>query len=247
MIPSLAPVLEGPLTFAREVFSLHDAPGEGEPVRCSDLQKPEVLRALLERYAVQHGGADRRAIVSMWTQYYSARLIYVAVAANLMLGRELPLAPEDTFLHVAEDGSPMGFCIAHDGAPVARRGMERFAPLVRDHLAPLLEAVVREGRVASRLVWSNAGIRFAGVATIGRRQNSLRPEDAADLDALLDSRQWPDGWENPVYQPYRQMDVCGESIERRRVCCLRYLLPAFDGCGVSCPLPDGREKRKQDH
>ncbi len=243
MIESLAPVLQGPLAFARDIYSLHDAPGEGEPVRCADLLRPDVLRGLLERYAVQHGAADRRAIVSMWTQYYAARLIYPALAANLMLGRELPLSLGETWLHVAEDGSPFGFCIAHDGTPVSCCGMERFTQLVREHLAPLVDAVVQEGRVAARLVWSNAGIRFASTATIARRLNLLPGGAGADVDNLLQSRCWPDGWDNPLYQPYRTVETCGAQVERRRVCCLRYLLPAFEGCGVSCPLPDGRGER----
>jgi len=245
MIDSLAPVFEGPLAFVRDVLSLRVAPGEGEPVRCADLLRPEVLEGLLDRYAAQHQGADRRAVVSMWTQYYAARLIYPVLGANLLLGRDLPLALEDTVLHVAEDGSPLGFCIADEGGPVADAGMARFAPLVRQHLAPLVGAVASLGRVAPKLVWSNAGIRFAGTANIARRQNQLSPQSQADIDALLNKRCWPDGWDNPLFQPYRTVETCGESVERRRVCCLRYLLPAFEGCGVSCPLPDGRGRKPE--
>jgi ferric iron reductase protein FhuF len=240
MIESLAPVFEGPLAFARDVLSLPSAPGEGEPVRCADLLRPEVLGPLLDRYAVQHQGADRRAVVSMWTQYYASRLIYPVLGANLLLGRTLPLSLEDTVLHVAGDGSPLGFCIADEGGMVSDTGMARFSHLVRQHLAPLVEAVAVQGRVAAKLVWNNAGIRFAGTAHIARRLNRLSPEAGADIDALLESRRWPDGWDNPLYQPYRTVEACGENVERRRVCCLRYLLPAFEGCGISCPLPDGR-------
>lgn len=247
MIESLAPALQGPLAFARDIYSLHSAPGAGEPVRCADLLRPDVLLRLLDRYAVQHGKADRRAVVSMWTQYYAARLIYPALAANLMLGRELPLSLEQTWLHVAEDGSPFGFCIAHEGQPVEGCGMERFTQLVRQHLAPVVEVVARQGRVAPRLVWSNAGIRFASTATIARRLNLLSEAAGADIDALLQSRTWPDGWENPLYEPYRTVQECGEAVERRRVCCLRYLLPAFEGCGISCPLPGGRGERISHH
>jgi ferric iron reductase protein FhuF len=247
MIDSLAPVFDGPLDFVRDVLSLRSAPGAGEPVGCADLLRPEVLGGLLDRYAAQHQGADRRAVVSMWTQYYAARLIYPVLGANLLLGRALPLALEETVLHVAEDGSPLGFCIADEGGRVSATGMARFAPLVRQHLAPLVEAVATLGRVAPKLVWSNAGIRVAGTANIARRQGQLSPQDQADIDALLNSRAWPDGWANPLFQPYRTVEACGESVERRRICCLRYLLPAFEGCGMSCPLPDGRGSPRGKH
>jgi ferric iron reductase protein FhuF len=240
MIDSLAPVFESPLDFVRDVLSLRSAPGPGEPVRCADLLRPEVLGGLLDRYAVQHQGADKRAVVSMWTQYYSARLIYPVLGANLLLGRALPLALEDTVLHVAEDGSPLGFCIVDEGGRVFGTGMARFAPLVRQHLVPLVAAVAALGRVAPKLVWSNAGIRIAGTANIARRQGQFSPRDQADIDALLNNSAWPDGWANPLFQPYRTVETCGESVERRRIGCLRYLLPAFEGCGLSCPLPDRR-------
>jgi ferric iron reductase protein FhuF len=240
MIESLAPVFQGPLAFARDVLSLRQAPGEGEAIPCTDLLRPEVLNRLLDGFAQRHGKADRRAVVSMWTQYYTVRLVYPVLAANLLLGRDLPVDLGRTALHVSEDGAPLGFCLADEGGAVAACGMERFAGLVRDHLAPLVVAVAAAGHVSPRLIWSNAGIRFAGVATVARRQDLLDAPAAADIASLLETPCWSDGWPNPIFQPYRDCSAEGGPAQRRRVCCLRHLLPDFDGCGLSCPLPAGR-------
>jgi ferric iron reductase protein FhuF len=237
VIESLDPVLQGPLAFARDALCLRCSLPACEALPCAALCQPEVLGGLLDRFAARHGGADRRAVVSMWTQYYAARLVYPVLAANLLQGRELPLALEETRLLVGPDGSPRGFCLAHEGQGVTACGLERFAPLVRGHLAPLVAAVVAEGRIAPRLAWSNFGIRFASVAEIAEGQGLLSAEARADIGALLDQDCWPDGWPNPVRQPYGD---CASQARRRRVCCLRYMLPDFEGCGTTCPLPGGR-------
>jgi ferric iron reductase protein FhuF len=238
VIESLAPIFQGPLAFARDVLCLPGPALSGEAIPCSALAEPGVMRGLLDRYAVQHGGADRRAVASMWTQFYAARLIYPVLAANLLLGRDLPLAPEETLLLLSDDGSPRGFCLAHEGSRLATVGLERFTSLVRGHLEPMVAAVAAEGRISPRLVWNNIGVRFASVAEIGARQGLISAAAEADIAALLEQACWPDGTPNPVFQPYRS--CTGEPERRRKLCCLRYLLPDFQGCGSSCPVPGGR-------
>lgn len=238
MIESLTPILQGPLAFAQDALCLPDTCPEGEVLPCAALTRPGVLTGLLDRFAARHGGADRRAVVSMWMQYYAVRMVYPVLAANLLLDRDLPLAPEDTLMLVGPDGSPRGFCLAHEGGPVAAGGLERFAPLLRGHFAPLVEAVVSEGRIAARLAWSNVGVRFASVAEMAEQQGLLSTAARADVEAVLERNCWPDGAPNPIGGVYGAS--CGEAARRRRVCCLRYLLPDFSGCGCTCPLPAGR-------
>jgi ferric iron reductase protein FhuF len=247
VIESLASIFDGPLAFARDVLSLPGMAAEGEAIPCAALSRPDVLGGLLDRFAVQHGGADRRAVVSIWTQFYVTRLIYPVLAANLLLGRDLPLVPEETLLLVGPEGNPQGFRLAHEGGAVTERGMERFAPLVRGHLAPMVQAVVAEGRVAAKLVWNNAGVRFAGTAEIAGGLGLLSEPAAADVAAMLENACWPDGSPNPLFQPYRDSEWEGQAVRRRKVCCLRYLLPAFEACGSACPLPCGRGESTTRH
>lgn len=236
MTPDIDALLTGPLSFAHGYLAL--VPGDGEAIRGHELRRPEVLRALLDRYCQQFGKADRRAAVSMWMQSYAVRLVYPVLAANLMAGRDLPLALDDMTLLVGPEGGPRGFVLPHAGGVVATRGMARFAPLVRDHLDPLIEALSRVDRITPRLAWSNAGIRISGTADIARRAGRLGAEADEDVTLLLGSASWPDGWPNPVLEPYRVPAGGGQA--QRRVCCLRYLLPGFAGCGASCPVPGGK-------
>jgi ferric iron reductase protein FhuF len=236
MTPDIDALLTGPLSFAHGYLAL--VPGDGEAIRGAKLRRPEVLRGLLDRYCLQFGKADRRAGVSMWMQSYAVRLVYPVLAANLMAGRDLPLALDDVTLLVGPEGGPRGFVLPHAGGAITARGMARFAPLVRDHLAPLIEALAAADRITPRLAWSNAGIRISGTADIARRAGRLDAEAAEDVALLLGSTCWPDGWLNPVFEPYRVPHGGGEA--QRRVCCLRYLLPGFAGCGDACPVPGGR-------
>lgn len=239
----LDPVLTGPLAFARGYLTLTPGAGEGEAIPGAALRRPEVLRGLLDRYCAQFGGADRRAGVSMWMQSYAVRLVYPVLAANLLAGRDLPVALEEVELLVGPEGGPRGFRLPHAGGAVAARGMDRFAPLVRAHLAPLIEALTAADRITPRLAWSNAGIRIAGTAELARQLGRLDEAAAADIDLLLSSTCWPDGWLNPVHEPYREPP--GGGTPQRRVCCLRYLLPGFAGCSMSCPVPGGRDVLQQ--
>ena len=236
MTPALDAVLTGPLDFARGYLSLPGGVADGEAVPGAALLRPGVLRGLLDRYTRQYGTADRRAGVSMWMQTYAVRLVYPVLAANLMAGRDLPVALEQVTLLVGPEGGPRGFVLPHAGSACTARGLARFAPLVRAHLAPLIAALAAEDRITPRLAWSNAAVRIAGTVEIARGQNRLDPAAAADAALLLSASAWPDGWANPVQDPYRE--VCG--VQARRVCCLRYMLPGFEGCGASCPVPGGR-------
>ncbi len=236
MMPGVDALLTGPLAFARGYLTV--SPAEGTAIPGAALRRPEVLRGLLDRYCAQFNGADRRAGVSMWMQSYAVRLVYPVLAANLMAGRDLPVALDDVALLIGPEGGPRGFVLLHAGGTVAARGMARFAPLVREHLAPLIEALAAADRITPRLAWSNAGIRISGTAAIVRQMNGMQAGAGADIDLLLNATTWPDGRDNPVFQPLRAPSDGGEP--QRRVCCLRYLLPGFAGCGASCPVPGGR-------
>jgi len=241
MTPDIDALLTGPLSFAHGYLAL--VPGDGEVIRGSQLRRPEVLRALLDRYCQQFGEADRRAGVSMWMQSYAVRLVYPVLAANLMAGRDLPLTLDDVTLLVGPEGGPRGFVLPHAGGAVAARGMARFAPLVRDHLAPMIEALSAADRITPRLAWSNVGVRIAGTVDLARRAGRLGAEAEQDAAMLLGSASWPDGWANPVHEPLRAPPGGGPA--QRRVCCLRYLLPGFAGCGASCPVPGGRAEARE--
>ena len=244
MIEALAPVFSGPLAHAGHWLVLPETPETRarRPIPCADLLRAEVLLPLLDTYAAQYHGADRRAAVSMWTQYYCAQLIYSTMGAHLRLGRALPVRLEDIALLVTETGTPDGFRIPHAGAPLADiEGMEAFATLFRAHLQPLFTTTIaaRAG-VAARLLWTNAGVRVVAALRLAEQRPEVPRARIADGRALIANRHWADGEANPLFQAVKPLAVEGKEVQRRRVCCLRYMLPGVAGCGATCPLPAGQ-------
>jgi len=236
MIPDLAPAFDGPLSFARDSLVLPD--DERPAIPCSALCCPVTLSAVMDRFAARFPGGDRRAVASMWSQYYLARLIYPVLAVNLLLGRALPVGLGETSLILTDDGAPEAFRIAHCGSPVAGEGCARYAALVRGHLEPVVGALAEAGGASPRLFWCNAGHRCDHLL----RLLEGRTETAPAAEVLLGLPRWDESWDNPLGRslcPARAGEACNLL---RKVCCLRYRLPGFEAGGPSCPLPAIRQK-----
>lgn len=240
MIEALAPVFTGPLDFAKHWLELDGAPEPlpRRPVPLTDLTREDVLRPLLARYVARWTGGDRRAAISMWTQYYAPLLILPVLGAWLQSGRMLPLAPGEISLLVLEDGTPSGFRLAHLGRMTeARVDLET---LVHAHLAPLFAAIQRHERIAPRLLWTNAAVRIAGALRLARENPAVPAARLLEVEGLLARPCWEDGTPNPLHGLLTPLDVEGETVLRRRLCCLRYLLPGIAGCGATCPTKEGQ-------
>lgn len=218
------------------------APAGTEVLSCRALTGDEAFSRLIDRYAVRYGAADRRAVVSMWTMYYFSSLMIGAAVSWLELRRVLPLRLDRLSLAVdVKSGEPRAFVLSDwgredEGAHIH----EAFHEVIREHAEPLIDAIAMHAGVSRKLIWSNAA-GYLGwiVGEVGRLTD---PALTVEGRALLDEPFWPDGWKNPIHGMIRQ--ECGEdgiAVDRRRVCCLRYALPGIAGCGMVCPLPQGRD------
>lgn len=234
----LSAIFSGDLAVYRDalVFSASDRRG----VPAVDLLRPDAFDRAVDPFVTRYPGADRRAAVSFWTQWYFGTLVPPYVAASLLLDLDLPLALDEVAVLLdEEERRPAGFRLPHDGRWLEPDAdpFERFDTLVSEHLAPLVDAVAEHSGLAPRLLWSNAGSYFdwivreldggedgSGVASSGTR--------------FLNSRTRPDGSKNPLFQPVRDVSDGEEEVLQRRICCLRYLLPGVEGCGGHCPLPE---------
>jgi ferric iron reductase protein FhuF len=193
------------------------------------------LDAALTNFAATCPGADRRAVASMWSLWYFATLIPPLVIASLLLDRAFDPAIGRTGIALTPDGRASAFVLADGGRP-RQAAICRFAPLVTDHLAPLVAAVAPLTGLSPRVLWCNAGNTFDWT----QREMAARfpvPDDAARFMA---SRSLPDGTANPLFDSIRLVREGETSLRRRRICCLRYLLPGQTGCGSLCPLPQVR-------
>lgn len=242
MLTELAPLFVGDFAHYRDVLVWRDDPRPSMAVR--DLQTQDGFDQVLQAYGVDYPGGDRRALASEWSKLYFIRLLPPVIAAAVLLNRRLDVAVDQLELVLGERAEPLAFKLADAGAvlaPVPGDPFAMLAPLLDAHLEPLIAAWAQQTKLAPRVFWSNAGNYFEWLvqALAGR----CTAEQLAPVQAILHARERLDGRPNPLYLPMRYVDVGAKKPWRqRRVCCVRYLLPAMALCS-NCPLckraPDG--------
>lgn len=175
--------------------------------------------------------------MSQWSKYFLSQAIYVPVAANLLLDRQLPLALDQLGLLLDEQSLVTTLVVPNEGERVSGTdGESRLRPLMDATLAPAIASMAAHTGIAPRALWSNVGHYYAYL--IDRLRELPSPPAAVDEGArLMTLRHFDDGARNPLYRPIRQViDAAGEARCVRRVCCVRYRLPELGYCG-NCPLP----------
>jgi len=233
MIPALAPCFAGPFDWYKDGLAL---PGEHEPsLAARDLLDGGLAEEVVRRYARAYPGADRRAIVSMWTQWHFGILIVPATAAILLLERDLPLSLEQVKIALNEEGRTAAIIIPDDGVRWTG-ARDRFSSLFEGHIDPLIEHFSETFRVSRRLLWTNAAAAFEWALQQAEPLNPC-PAAVSEGRAWLERRSNAEGRPNPMHGLVLQCETDGESLRRRKVCCLRYMLPGFEDCGSLCPLP----------
>lgn len=197
------------------------------------------LSGILDRFAEQYRQGDRRAIASLWSKWHFSAVIAPALAANLLLERDLPIRLEQLHVLVSPQGRTERLCLRHEGLPLpSRDAFERFTTLIDHHLGPLIELLSTLSGASPWVFWSNAGNFFEYYVKVIEQHPMASASPFGEAVMLLDSRHYPDGRRNPLFRPVRYLESRHDEVRRvRKLCCLRYLLPELNQCG-NCPLED---------
>lgn len=212
-----------------------DDPRPSIPAR--EALSPEALDAAMPKVAAFYGEGDRRALVSLWSMHHASVVMLGGIAAGLALGRDLPLHVDETRLILDEHGLPSVIVVPHDGDERDHPdAFSRFATLVDGHVAPACAALASYGRISQRVLWNNAANLYEYALRAIARQPVLGPVAEARGRALVEEPKRPCGARNRFHAPVSYATFPDESIDRwRTVCCLRHLLPSFDGYCANCP------------
>ncbi|MFC7368836.1 siderophore-iron reductase FhuF [Vreelandella zhaodongensis] len=206
------------------------------------LLSPSYLTPLLERFTLQYGRGDRRAVASLWSKWHFSSVISAALAANLLLERDLPLGLDDLHLELTPEGQTRRLWLHHAGKPLASQdAFTRFSTLIEGHLTPLITTLAQLSGASPKVFWSNAGNYFEHFAEALQAHPLAEADVAEPARELMANRHLPDGRRNPLFQPVRYLQgTHGTKTERRRrLCCIRYLMPELGYCG-NCPLNQGK-------
>lgn len=238
---SLKAVFAGEHAWCGEKMMLSSELEDGVPL--SEFFSSGGFSAALDTYAAAHGSPDRRAVASMWSLYYFSMLTIPYVVAR-RADHILPVAPGDMTIALAEDGLPRALGLAREGDWSEGKGTDLLSfvmPLVSQHLAEIVAQLKALGGIAPKLAWNNAAVY------IDYAFNATERERPADGDAwasrsLFSQTHLPDGTTNPFLGCLRHEADGEETVCRRKICCLRYLLPGIPSCGELCALPAQRKQ-----
>jgi ferric iron reductase protein FhuF len=127
--------------------------------------------------------------------------------------------------------------LSDDGASDEADPTDPFSRLFDHHVEPLIRHFAGHFRVSPRLLWGNAATIFDWTIQQAAAFDGVRP-DALDVSRIqLESRIDRKGRANPMFGAVQRCEQDGQTIPRRKVCCLRYLLPGMQDCGSLCPVP----------
>ncbi|MDX3926422.1 MAG: siderophore-iron reductase FhuF [Shinella sp.] len=217
-------------------------PGENHRiVPCRSLLEKAVFDAEIEAYSGLFPGADRRALVSMWTMYYFGALFLSSAVSGFLFRLNVPAGLDElSLLADTRTAAPSAFLLPREKWPREAEAdpEEAMEALLREHARPLVQAVAAHGGVSQRLLWNNISAYLSWIVEeIGAFRG---PGCAVEGRCLMENECWRDGQRNPLHGTIRLCEKNGNCVSCRKVCCLRYALPGVCGCGDICPLPQGR-------
>jgi ferric iron reductase protein FhuF len=249
LIAELAPFFPGQLRAFGEGVTAQPAAASAWPG--TRLREAEALTQRLAQYGGTLGAADLPAIASWWARRYCLLVMPPVLVAAAVWRRAAPVALHQVHIAFGGDGRVQRMHLAsasmgHPDAWPAHDSLDAcLAPLTREQFAPVFEALTRVSRVSPRVLWSHAAEIAHRVGAALLPHPALDGERRATIAAWLASETSEFGEVHPYRSPYRHIhvpqmsDALAAPAQRvRRVCCLKYRLPADDYCAV-CPLLRG--------
>ena len=253
MIKLLTPIFRGKWAHFGEGLICREEAGSHAYLLADLLNEPENFDAILLRCARFYDVDDLRPVASIWFLKYVTLLVPPIAVAATVLQHGFPVRPQDISVVLDENAAPVAFVIPHLGESIAGLDTQRrYAPLIKEHLEPLISYLSSRTRVPAKILWGNVARRLETLLTLAQQRNAFSPNAVqraeSDKAYLLEQRVWHCNKRNPMFGSKRQVLRNTEEgkvpVRLHRHCCLDYLLPGGSYCGL-CPLSPEFRKRKQ--
>lgn len=233
---ALSPAFAGVHAWCNEKMTLSANLAEGVPL--SEFFASGALENALATYAQTKQGCDIRVAASMWSLYYFSALAIPYILARTIEAQALPIDFDAMTLSLGPDGLPSTFGVSGTGAwqdLVVDDVFSVIGPLVDNHLREIVAQLKDRVGIAPRLAWNNAAV-YIDYAL----RSAWNPAGQATVDQLVECPRMRAGVANPFYGCLRFEHENGQMVCRRKVCCLRYMIPGIPSCGSLCALPGQR-------
>lgn len=240
MIAEYSQLFSGSLAATGDRLCLQD--GRDGIIACQLLLDDRRMAEILKIFAGNYAEPDPRAVASQWSKQYFSHLLMPTLAINLVLDRALPLRLDQVGVALMDDARPSTFFFDDAGSAIEAADFSgRFGDLFNGHVAPLITSISNASMLPQKVLWANVGNIVENVVGHCARLAGETPGVRHGRD-LLASRLWHDGRRNPLFEPIRYERADGQHVRKRKVCCLRYLIPSLKLCGT-CPLEEVPPKK----
>lgn len=211
----------------------------------AEILTAEQQAAIVDAFCSEHGQTPALAVMSIWSKWYFGMVLPPYISANIVLGR-MPACGVDDIRLILQPDCKISAAVVTGVTPVQALPLPGCAlePLVDRLVAPFIERYHQQTGVTRRVLWSNAGTLIEGVVR-HLEKIGCSADLIAACDAYLARTHLADGTRNPLHLPVVYLDMPGESGRRRRICCLRYMLPDEKLC-CACPR-DGTAAKIKAH
>ena len=169
--------------------------------------------------------------------YYFSGLSIPYLLARRLAAQVLPVEFSGMTIALEESGLPRCFGVPHAGTMEDNIGTDSFeavGPLLETHLGEVVTLLKACG-ISAKLCWNNAAVYIDYALRLTERG---APPTGPDLPLFV-HRCLPGGGANPFYGCLSYVD----QVARRKICCLRYMLPGIPSCGKLCALPNQRNQQ----
>jgi ferric iron reductase protein FhuF len=195
----------------------------------------------LHLHQCRFGRCDPRAAASFWSLFYFSTLAipYIIAAGK---GFRLPVSAEAMSIKIGNSGLPITFGISGVLDQLNETGPLDWASfLISDHLALVVSRLSDVAGISPKLSWNNAAVYIDYALRTG--VSSAPRERCQTFDGMVFcERQLPNGNANPFFGCLKFEEAEDAPICRRKICCLRYMLPGVNSCGSLCAKPEMRDK-----
>lgn len=175
----------------------------------------DAFACLIQSYARRFGVKPDGYLVSLWPQKYLATVIIPVMALSVIGGKAVHAEIENTVIVVDDDGEPVALRLPT--AFTTEEADQAASLLVSTHLTPLVDALARQSGLSRKVFWGNAAHYLEWIV---RQLPGQNPDFALPT---------------PMTDAIRYVEEDGLRVRRRKVCCLRDLIPGIEDCGSLCP------------
>lgn len=206
-----------------------------------DLLEGHILGETLRNYANTFPNSDPRTSASYWSLFYFARLTssYFSAARQ---GFVPSLDLDDVAVQLEPDGLIKCFHYRPEKVrQIAYSDHSAVQTLIEGHLDYFIARMKEIAALSQKLLWNNAAVYIDYALACGNgcgSAGSFRSSRASICSLSCFS----DGSHNPI-SGCLKIEENGEAFTcRRKVCCLRYLLPGIPTCGSLCAKSEIRRQ-----